>query len=117
MTYAARRARGRFGEELAARAYQRSGYAVLARNWRTSGGELDLVVAPDDRSVIVFVEVKARASEQFGRPELAVDRAKQQRIRRLAVAWMRANGVRSDRVRFDVAAVVGGHLRLVRDAF
>ncbi|MEM9515906.1 MAG: YraN family protein [Actinomycetota bacterium] len=117
MTYAARHARGRFGEQLAAREYQRNGYAVLDRNWRTHGGELDLVVAPDDRSVLVFVEVKARANDRFGRPELAVGRAKQQRIRRLAAAWIAARDVRTERIRFDVVAVVGGQVDVVHDAF
>ena len=39
-----RRAHGAFGEDLVARWYERQGYAVLARNWRSRTGELDLVV-------------------------------------------------------------------------
>ncbi|MEM8620764.1 MAG: YraN family protein [Actinomycetota bacterium] len=114
-SYRARQARGRFGEDLAAREYQRRGYAIADRNWRTTIGELDLVVRSGD--TVVFVEVKARASDRFGRPELAVGAAKQRRIRRLAAAWMRAHCAGGATVRFDVVAVTGGRIEVFTDAF
>ncbi|MDO8391216.1 MAG: YraN family protein [Actinomycetota bacterium] len=109
-------ARGRFGENEAARWYVRHGYRVLARNWRCSFGELDLVLAGD--GCIVFCEVKARASAEFGGPEGAVHWAKQRRLRRLAAAWLaseRPAGLLE--VRFDVAAVVGAKVHVIQHAF
>ena len=64
----ANQARGRWGEEEAARWYRTRGYEVVARNWRCRAGELDLV-ARIDRTV-VFCEVKARRSDAFGIPAL-----------------------------------------------
>src|SRR5262252_1369405 len=67
--------RGALGETLACRYLKRNGYKVLFRNFRgRSGGEIDIVCRDDD--TLVFVEVKTRGGEDFGRPLVAVDRAK-----------------------------------------
>ena len=55
------------------------GYEVVDRNWRLPAGELDLVVCAE--SLVVFCEVKTRASDAFGRRQAAVGRAKQRRLR------------------------------------
>ena len=107
--------RGRFGEDEAARWYGRHGYEVLARNWRCAAGELDLVLGRP--ALVVFCEVKARASSEFGRPEGAVNWAKQRRLRR----WRRSGWPQADptvsTVRFDVAAVVGARVEVIEAAF
>jgi putative endonuclease len=80
---------GRAAEELVAQRLVAASWQVLERNARTRHGELD-IVALDGRT-LVFVEVKAgRENSAYGpeRPVLAVGPRKQQRIRRLAVAWM-----------------------------
>lgn len=109
------RARGRWGEDLAATHYRRLGCEILDRNWRSPTGELDLVVRCG--SVYVFSEVKARRTADFGPAASAVTVAKQRRIRRLAVEWMRAHDVRAEAVRFDVVAITGNRLELITDAF
>lgn len=116
MTDAANLARGRWGEQLAARWYQQRGYEVVSRNWRCVGGEIDLVVERD--GVVVIVEVKARRSEAFGAAVLAVDARKQARLRRLAMAWVAAErpGARVP-LRFDVAAITGTALTVYEGAF
>ncbi len=69
------------GEKLAARFLQKNGYKILYRNFRgRTGGEIDLVCR--DRDTLVFVEVKTRTREDFGRPFESVDRDKQRRIAR-----------------------------------
>jgi putative endonuclease len=103
-----RRERGRRGEEAAARWYVRAGYRIVARNWRCSGGEIDLVAVDPVTAVVVICEVKTRSSARFGRPEEAVTPAKQRRLRRLAALWLsqqRSHGTPTRSVRFDVAAV------------
>ena len=67
---------GARGEDLAHRFLQKLGYMVVARNWRAEdgSGELDLVAW--DGASLVVVEVKTRASTEFGLPEEAVDAAK-----------------------------------------
>src|ERR1043165_9812859 len=80
--------RGWQGEKLACRYLKRNGYKVLYRNFRGhSGGEIDIVCRDDD--TLVFVEVKTRTREDFGRPVAAVDRQKQKRISRGGLAWLR----------------------------
>jgi putative endonuclease len=104
-----KRARGQWGERRAAAHLRSHGFVILDRNWRPSEpglrGDLDLVALLDD--VIVFCEVKARRDGRHGGAAAAVDRAKQQRVRRLAESWLRQHD-RSDRgVRFDVIAIDG----------
>src|SRR6476646_3406842 len=67
--------RGARGEKLACRVLKHSGYKILLRNFRgRSGGEIDVVCREND--TLVFVEVKTRGREDFGRPLAAVDRDK-----------------------------------------
>jgi putative endonuclease len=85
----ARQRTGQRAEELVSRRLAAAGWEIVERNARSRYGELD-IVARDGRA-LVFVEVKAgREGSAFGpeRPVLAVDRRKQQRVRKLAVAWM-----------------------------
>lgn len=104
----ARRRTGEIAEELVARRMAAAGWEIVERNARTRYGELD-IVARDGRA-LVFVEVKgARAGTSFGpeKPILAIDRRKQQRVRRLATAWMseRRDQPSYDEIRFDAVGV------------
>ncbi len=98
---------GRAGEERAARHFEEHGYAVLDRNWRAPGGELDLVVA--SARELVVVEVKTRRSTGFGHPLEAVDARKRSRLWRLAIAWVAAHpeAVQGRRLRIDAIGIIG----------
>jgi putative endonuclease len=111
----ANRARGQWGEDLAAGHYRRLGYEVLDRNWRGATGELDLVVHRG--GMFVFVEVKTRRTADYGPAAAAVTAAKQRRIRSLAVEWLRAHEIHAPAVRFDVVAITGNRLELIDGAF
>lgn len=87
-------------------------WEILERNARTRYGELD-IVALDNRT-LVFIEVKAgRANSAYGptRPVHAVDRRKQQRVRRLATAWLseRRGLPYYAEIRFDAVGVSFDH--------
>jgi putative endonuclease len=110
-----RRALGASGERLAAAWYEANGYEVVARNWRCRAGELDLVVRR--RRELVFCEVKTRSSGAFGTPAEAVTRTKQQRLRRLAAAYLESAPFRPRAIRFDVAAVTRGRVEVIEGAF
>ncbi len=111
----ARQKLGAHGERLAARRYEAAGYSVVARNWRCTEGELDLVLRGDD--VLVFAEVKTRSSARFGVPAEAVTPAKQRRIRRLAHRFCADSGVRARTVRFDVVSILRGQVEIIENCF
>ena len=107
--------RGHWGEDVAAAWYERHGYTVVARNWRCRSGEIDLVVRRGRLGV--GAAGKARRTEAYGPAASAVGAAKQQRLRRLAAEWLATTGVRGVEVRFDVVAITGAELDVVRGAF
>jgi putative endonuclease len=94
---------GARGEAAAARYLRRQGYTIVARQARDALGELDLVAV--DRGVVVFVEVKTRRSDRAGHPAEAVDAAKQRRVTRAALAFLRRHRLWNYPVRFDVVAI------------
>jgi putative endonuclease len=109
-----RQALGAHGEALAAQWYEARGFVVLARNWRCSFGELDLVAGR--AGLVVFCEVKTRTGAAYGGAVAAVGPSKRRRIRRLAAEWLASNPGRGE-VRFDVVAVDGGVVTVVEGAF
>jgi putative endonuclease len=104
VTVNAKDALGKQGEQAAAEYLQRAGFRILARNWRCSEGEIDIVAA--DGRALVACEVKTRSDTRYGTPLEAVTRRKLSRLRRLAVQWVIANGVLFDEVRVDVVEVL-----------
>jgi putative endonuclease len=113
--------RGAHGEKLACRFLRRHGYKILYRNFRgRRGGEIDIVCR--DRDTLVFVEVKTRTREDFGRPIEAVGRRQQWRISRGGLAWLRLLDDPDILFRFDVVEVlmIGDakpRLELIQNAF
>ena len=96
---------GRAGETEAERRLRREGYRILARNYRTRFGELDLVA--ESGEVLVFVEVKSRRTGSYGSGILAVDARKQARMIRLAAGDLARHGLRDRCCRFDVIVCEG----------
>lgn len=104
---------GRAGEQLAVDHLEALGWRIVARNWRCSIGEIDIVAL--DGATTVVVEVKTRSGVGFGHPLEAVTPVKLARLRRLAGAWCAAREAegepRSRGVRIDVVGVVIERLR------
>lgn len=116
-----RKAVGRRGEEAAKGFLRRRGIRILTENFVCAAGEIDLIGR--ERDTVVFFEVKARTSDAFGPPQLAVHRRKQRQIVRAAQWYLAEQRTREVPCRFDVLAVTfpeeGGSPRIdwVRDAF
>lgn len=100
---------GERGEAAAARYLRRRGYKVVATRRRSRYGELDLVAV--EGKTIVFVEVKTRRSLEHGRPALAVDRRRRERLIRAGLAYLKSHGLLSYASRFDIVEVVWPHDR------
>jgi putative endonuclease len=95
---------GNLGEGLAAKHLERLGYVVVARNYRTRHGELDLVAC--DGKVLVFCEVKTRRGT--GQPWDALHTSKREQVRRMARAYLAEapDRPRVAELRFDAIGVV-----------
>ncbi len=94
---------GRYGETLAARELTRGGMVLLERNWRSSTGEIDLLLRDGD--VLVVCEVKTRTTDAYGLPHEAVDEAKVARLRQVAEEWLGLHAADPREVRVDLVAI------------
>ena len=127
LRHRARRARenpahawGSRGEDLAHRHLRSRGYVIVARNYRTLNGSAEVDLVARDGETIVFVEVKTRASADYGTPDTAVDAEKRRRIRRGSVDYLRRSGNENAPVRFDIVNVLfdrGEKVEHIEDAF
>ncbi len=99
----ARQRLGRRGEDVACAELEARGYTVLHRRYRTRYGEIDIVA--QHGGVLVFVEVRARASGRFGHAAESVTAQKQQRVAAMAESYLGREGVADSVCRFDVVAV------------
>ena len=96
---------GKEGEDIAVRELERRGYEILARRYRTRYGEIDIVAS--DTGTIVFIEVKARATDEFGTAAEAVTASKQRRLASMATDYLARNRLTDRPCRFDVVAIDG----------
>ena len=95
---------GKLGEKLAARYLLYHGYSIMAVDWHYGHKDLDLVCSKD--GVTIFVEVKTRATDNYGSPADAVDSRKIRNLIQSAQAYMVRNSIDGPS-RFDVITVVG----------
>lgn len=109
-----------WAETLARQHLQALGYRILAENYALRGAEIDLVA--QDGEVLVFIEVRQRASSRFGSAAESVTAAKQRRLRRAALHFVYERYRRDDLpMRFDAVLVEGTcashRLEHLKDAF
>ncbi len=95
---------GQLGEKLAKRFLEEREYEIICQNFKSKGGEIDLIVK-DKEETIVFVEVKTRTSLIFGTPSEAVGETKVDHILKTAKYFLHSNEIRNSNIRFDVIEV------------
>lgn len=93
---------GKWGESVAAHHLEAKGYTIVARNWRCTLGEIDLVARADD--LFIFVEVKTRRGLAMGSPEEALTAVKAQKLLKLAAFYIAENDLDVD-WQIDLVAV------------
>lgn len=115
---------GKFGEDLAANFLKKSGYKIIARNYKCRAGEIDIIALETkkarkktedylkmsrylkDEDVLVFAEVKSRESKLYGAPYEAVDNFKRHQYENASYIFMKENGYNDVQFRFDIIEVV-----------
>ncbi|WP_422445863.1 YraN family protein [Thermoanaerobacterium sp. DL9XJH110] len=95
---------GSLGEQLATEFLKRLNYRILATNYRCRFGELDIIAL--DGGTIVFVEVKTRSTQNFGKGMEAVNYYKQQKIKKTALAYLNESKHPFKNLRFDVIDIL-----------
>ena len=109
---------GNLGEQKAINFLVDLGYEIIACNWQDKKFEIDIIA--QDKKELVFVEVKTRATDIFGNPELAVDHKKQQHLIDGADYYIQQNEIDLE-ARFDVISIlVRGNkceIKHIKDAF
>ena len=98
-----RRSLGDWGEDKAQRYLSDQGYQLLARNWRTREGEIDLVIEQD--LTIFFIEVKTRKTDRFGSPEESITPGKQKRLMKTCLAYLQEDHYENRDWRIEVVAI------------
>lgn len=106
---AATQALGRKGEDIAHRFLRGKGYHILARRFRLpdGSGEIDIIALQGDS--IVFVEVKTRQTADFGGPERALGREKENSLVRAARSYLLKADADWSQARFDIVTVVASN--------
>jgi len=92
-----------------------AGYRIVERNFTCKAGELDIVARDGD--VLVFVEVRSRADAGHGHAAEMVSPSKRAQVTRVARVYLHTRAPAYDECRFDVVAVTGGAVDIIRDAW
>jgi putative endonuclease len=109
-------AKGKAGEDMAARLLEESGFRIIKRNFRSKAGEVDIVA--EDHGTLVFVEVKAWNSYGWENLEYSINKKKQKKIVETAKIFLENyREYNSSQVRFDVIFIGPGFVRHLVSAF
>jgi len=101
------KALGKWGEKQCEKFLKRKSYKTLAKNYACKRGELDLVMADRDGTV-VFVEVKTRTTQDFAEAEDAITLPKKQRLARASQYFLKVHKIEDRPCRFDVVTIILG---------
>lgn len=91
------------GEDIAAEFLKKKGYRLISRNFKTPVGEIDIIAS--DGKTLVFAEVKTRRDSAFGEPFEAVDYRKREKIKKVALYYLKNICKKEAPSRFDVLSI------------
>ncbi len=94
---------GKTGEQLAIKFLGIKGFKIIETNYVSPLGEIDIIA--QNKSILYFIEVKTRSSNDYGTPFDAVDYKKQQRLSRIATYYMMINREYTE-ARFGVIGII-----------
>lgn len=94
---------GKIGEDLVVKYLEQNGYTIIERNFECRQGEIDIIAK--DKDEIVFIEVKTRTNENYGKPKEAVDETKKKHIYKSSEFYVYINHLENEPIRIDVIEV------------
>ncbi len=95
---------GQFGESIAKKYLKQKGYKFIDSNYRSRGGEIDLICKTGE--TLIFVEVKTRSNIAFGYPEEAITKQKRQHLFKAAEKFLLSRPQKSSNMRFDAISII-----------
>jgi putative endonuclease len=109
---------GKLGEDIACKHLEQKGYTIITRNWRFDRAEIDIIATFDN--ILVFVEVKIRATNDFGLPQEFITKGKILQVTKAANAYIEQEDI-EQKVRFDIVAITKNDKKFdvlhIEDAF
>lgn len=106
---------GNIGENIAVKFLKDKGYQILEQNYNNKIGEIDIIAK--DKDIIIFIEVKSRISSKFGMPREAVTLYKQNKIRTVALSYLKQKKMLNCQCRFDVIEYLDGKITHIENCF
>jgi putative endonuclease len=94
---------GKLGEDIAGNYLRKMGYRIIGRNFRINYGKIDLIAL--EKNCVVFVEVKTRIGEEFGKPEEAVTPRKLREVIKTAQYYLQSHPGLPEEMRIDVVGI------------
>ena len=94
---------GKIGEDLASKYLEAAGYTIIERNFMARQGEIDIIAK--DKKELVFIEVKTRTSDIYGKPVEAVNTQKQKHLLNTIKYYLYSKHLENEFVRIDVIEV------------
>lgn len=107
--------KGCYGETIAKEYLKTQKFKIIEQNYKNFCGEVDIIAK--DGNTLVFLEVKSRETFLFGRPCEAVDRRKQNKIKKVALSYLKFKKLKNVDVRFDVIEILGDEVNYIKNAF
>ena len=96
---------GKNGEQISCLYLNINNYYILCQNFNTYYGEIDIVAKDIDKDEYVFIEVKTRTTNRFGRPSDAINEVKVNRIINSSKYFIYLNNLWNRKIRYDVIEV------------
>ena len=98
---------GRWGEDCAAKYMEEKGWYVRHRNWQKYHHEIDLVCIDEDSTILLFIEIKTRSTDEWGKPDESIDLEKKNNLIRAARSYIFDFHLQHLEVRYDTISVIG----------
>ena len=96
---------GKWGEDIACKYLEQIDYNIVERNFSCKQGDIDIIAWDKTKKELVFIEVKTRKNNYYGKPVDAVDNIKQKHLYRAAQYYVYIHKIVDTYLRFDVIEV------------